>query len=173
MQAASVSRRWVFVALSAAMVNAVFARWLQIGAWRPDILLVALVYLGLTSGRTPAVLVGFVAGIYQDLYAPQILGVHALSHSLTGYLAGMVGEKVQAEQVMIQVVALFTLSVVNATTVGLTMGASGLSGFLIHRALLSSVYTTVVGLLAVALLSDWLLPRGWGVRDRSSRRRVR
>ncbi|MBN1425851.1 rod shape-determining protein MreD [Candidatus Fermentibacteria bacterium] len=173
MPTTSVSRRWIFVALSAGLVNALFARWLQIGPWQPDILLVSLVYLGLTSGPTAAVLVGFLTGIYQDLYAPQILGTHALAHTVTGYLAGVVGEKVQAEQVVIQVTTLCALCLLNSAMVGLTMGVSGLVGFLIHRALLSAVYTTVVGLLLVAVMSHWLLPRGWGVRDASARRRVR
>ncbi|MCU0611274.1 MAG: rod shape-determining protein MreD [Candidatus Eisenbacteria bacterium] len=173
MASSPASRSWVIVALGAAMANAMVGRWLLIGQWRPDILVISIVYLGLTSGPNPAVIVGFLAGLYQDLYAPPILGTHALSYTVTGYLAGLVGEKVQAERTTIQMASLLTLSLVNETIIGATMGVGGLPSFLWPRAVLSAFYSAILGLLLVSLLSDWLLPRGWGVRDASRRRRVR
>jgi rod shape-determining protein MreD len=173
MPISSASRLWIILALGATMANAAVGTWLQLGPWRPDLLLAALIYLGLTSGPAPAVAVGFLAGIYQDLYAPQILGIHALAHTITGYVAGVVGEKVQAEHITIQAVALFALTVLDETIVGATLGLSGLPGFLLVHAVVSALYTTILGVLLVSLLGDWLQPREWGRHHESRRRRVR
>ncbi len=173
MSTSAVSRRWVVVAILATMGNSVIGRWLQVGAWRPEVVMVALVYLGLTGGSVLAVIVGFLAGIYQDLYAPQVLGTHSLAYGVVGYLAALVGDTVRAERVWIQGISLFSLSLLSELVVGVTKGWAGLAEDLLSRMLLSALYTSLLGLLLAYIFGDWLLPKGWGVRDVSRWRRVR
>lgn len=173
MPASPASRRWVVIVIVATLAEATVSRQLKVLHWQPSIVLLSLVYLGLTAGRTVTVIMGFLSGLYADLYAPQLLGTHALAYTTTAYLAGIVGEKIQAERASIQMLSLFTLSLLCDAVVCVVTGTPRLPAFLLTRAAPSALYTTVVGLVLAMLLSDWLMPREWARHDTSRRRRVR
>jgi len=55
---------------------------------QPDLILLALFFIALMEGSYPATIAGFFVGLVQDLYAPQTLGLNALSKSLIGFALG-------------------------------------------------------------------------------------
>jgi rod shape-determining protein MreD len=57
---------------------------------RPDFLLIALTYLGLSEGRSKTTVFGFLAGILEDSLGAGLLGISALAKSVAGFIAGSV-----------------------------------------------------------------------------------
>gem|GEM_PF-3057279 len=157
----------------AAFVNTTLCRWLSISIWTPDAVLVALIYLGLTSGSRVAVIAGFLVGIYQDLYVPNMLGQHALAKTCIGYAAGVLSDKISVEHLPIQTATVFSLAVFHELFMAVSAGGSPgamISRFFI-RGLPSAVYTALFALILVGLFGAWLLPKEWGqARFRGTRR---
>lgn len=56
-----------------------------------DLVLIVVVYIGLTSGPTMGLLAGSVAGLVQDALSSGILGIGGLAKTLVAFLAGVVG----------------------------------------------------------------------------------
>jgi rod shape-determining protein MreD len=75
---------------------------------QPDLLIVPLFFLCVRIGGVPAVFTGFLLGLTQDFYSPQILGQNALAKSIIAYFAGLFNEKVMRLDPFIQLVLLFT-----------------------------------------------------------------
>ncbi len=65
------------------------AEYLDVGDIRPDFLLVLLIYYSARKGRINGILLGFAAGIGQDLTSSlSVLGANALSKSIVGFTTG-------------------------------------------------------------------------------------
>jgi rod shape-determining protein MreD len=56
-----------------------------------DLVLIAVVYVGMKSGPVTGVLAGTVAGLIQDALAGGILGIGGLSKTVIGFLSGVLG----------------------------------------------------------------------------------
>lgn len=54
----------------------------------PDLLTVWIVYLAIQLGQIPGTVAGFLIGVALDLVGGQFLGLHALSKTVGGFLAG-------------------------------------------------------------------------------------
>jgi rod shape-determining protein MreD len=54
----------------------------------PDLLTVWIVYLAIQLGQIPGTVAGFIVGFAVDLIGGQFLGLHALSKTTGGFLAG-------------------------------------------------------------------------------------
>ena len=82
---------------------------------RPDLLIVTLFFLAVRKGGSVTVFTGFLIGLAQDFYSPQILGQNALAKSAVGYFAGIFNEKVMRLDPFIQLVLLFTSFIIHDT----------------------------------------------------------
>ncbi len=79
------------VALAIAL-QTTLARFLMRGTVAVDLVLVAVVYVALTSGPVTGLLTGTVAGLIQDaLAASSVIGIGGLAKTVVGFLAGVVG----------------------------------------------------------------------------------
>jgi len=56
-----------------------------------DLVLIVVVYIGLSSGPVTGLLAGSVAGLLQDALSSGILGIGGLAKTLVGFAAGIVG----------------------------------------------------------------------------------
>ena len=83
------------IALAVALALALqttLARFLVRGAGGVDLVLVAVVYVALTSGPVSGLLTGTVAGLIQDaLAASSVIGIGGLAKTVVGFLAGIIG----------------------------------------------------------------------------------
>ena len=69
-------------------------RFLVRGVVSLDLVLVAVVYVALTSGSVTGLLTGAVAGLIQDVVTrvpSSIIGIGGLAKTIVGFLAGVVG----------------------------------------------------------------------------------
>ena len=80
--------RMVLIFGVALVLQSTLVRLVAIESIQPDLILLALFFVALMEGSYPATIAGFCVGLVQDLYAPQTLGLNALSKSLIGFALG-------------------------------------------------------------------------------------
>ena len=80
----------LLIGLLAILVQAFFVPIIEIGVWRPDIVLIAILYIGYRYGMISGALTGFFLGIIQDALSPLPLGISSLAGSIIGFAAGQV-----------------------------------------------------------------------------------
>jgi len=80
--------RMVLVFGVALILQSTLVRLVAIESIQPDLILLTLFFIALAEGSYPATIAGFCVGLVQDLYAPQTLGLNALSKSLIGFALG-------------------------------------------------------------------------------------
>ena len=78
------------IGLVALLLQAFFVPIIEIGVWRPDIVLLAVLYIGYRYGVIPGILSGFILGLIQDSMSPLPLGTTSFVNSLIGFAAGQI-----------------------------------------------------------------------------------
>lgn len=91
MTAGAAARAGVVVFVAALLQAAIFSS-LAVGGGAPDLLLVAVVSLGLLRGSVPGAALGFAGGLVVDLLTLETLGVTSLVLTLAGFWAGRYAE---------------------------------------------------------------------------------
>ncbi|HZT75778.1 MAG TPA: rod shape-determining protein MreD [Vicinamibacterales bacterium] len=83
----------IALAIALALVlQTTLARFVFRGSVAVDLVLVAVVYVALTSGPVAGLLTGSVAGLIQDaLAARSVIGIGGLAKTVVGFLAGIIG----------------------------------------------------------------------------------
>jgi rod shape-determining protein MreD len=81
-----------------------------------DLVLVAVVYIALTSGPGTGLLAGTFAGLVQDALSVSnpVIGIGALAKTIVGFLAGVIGTQFIVSQPLPRFVVFFAASVVHA-----------------------------------------------------------
>jgi len=106
------------IALAVALALALqttLARFLVRGTGGLDLVLVAVVYVALTSGTVPGLLTGTVAGLIQDaLAASSVIGIGGLAKTVVGFLAGVIGTQFIVSQPLPRFVVFFGASILHA-----------------------------------------------------------
>lgn len=83
---------WVVGAVVLALVlQTTLARFLVLGTAPLDLVLIVVVYVGLTSGPTTGLLAGSCAGLAQDALSSGIIGIGGLAKTIVGFLVGVAG----------------------------------------------------------------------------------
>jgi rod shape-determining protein MreD len=80
----------IIIGLVALLLQAFFVPIIEIGVWRPDLVLLAVLYLGYRYGVITGILSGFMLGLLQDSMSPLPLGISSLANSVIGFAAGQI-----------------------------------------------------------------------------------
>jgi rod shape-determining protein MreD len=78
----------ILVGIVALILQIGFVPMLEIGVWRPDLIILVVIYAGFKLGVMPGTLIGFFLGVLADLFGPGPVGISALGASIVGFLAG-------------------------------------------------------------------------------------
>jgi rod shape-determining protein MreD len=70
------------------LLQTTFIPFLSMGGFLPDVLLIWVVYIGVTRGQLEATITGFAVGLLQDAVTIQFFGLSALTKTLAGFVAG-------------------------------------------------------------------------------------
>jgi len=138
-----------------------------------DLVLVAVVYVALTSGSVAGLLTGTVAGLIQDsLLSNGLIGIGGLAKSIIGFVAGIIGTQFIVSQPLPRFLVFFVATIVQkAITIGLAVvlgqGSFGISYASIAGEALGNA---VVGVAAFQLVE--LMP-GAMERRRMGKSRLR
>ena len=84
----------VFVAIALALaLQTTFGRVLVSGTAAVDLVLVAVVYVALTSGPGAGMLAGSLAGLIQDSLSSGVIGIGGLAKCIVGFVVGGIGQQ--------------------------------------------------------------------------------
>jgi rod shape-determining protein MreD len=84
----------VLIAIALAIaLQTTLARFLVGGSAAIDLVLVAVVYVALTTGPVSGMLAGSLAGLIQDALSSGVVGIGGLAKSIVGFLAGAFGQQ--------------------------------------------------------------------------------
>ncbi|MFQ5511296.1 MAG: rod shape-determining protein MreD [Candidatus Krumholzibacteriia bacterium] len=72
---------------------------IALGEIAPDFPLLLVAYFAINQTPLKGSISGFAVGLFQDLFNPQLLGLNALTKSLTGYAVSVMGAKADPENV--------------------------------------------------------------------------
>jgi rod shape-determining protein MreD len=105
----------VILAVAAALVlQTTLVRYLVRGNVAVDLVLVVVVYVGLTMGPTPGLLAGTAGGLVQDaLSTGGITGIDGLAKTVVGFLTGLIGTQFIVVQSLPRFVVFFVATVVH------------------------------------------------------------
>ena len=138
-----------------------------------DLVLVAVVYVALTSGSVAGLMTGTVAGLIQDsLLSNGLIGIGGLAKSIIGFVAGIIGTQFIVSQPLPRFLVFFVATIVQkAITMGLGI-VLGQQSFGIPYASIAgeALGNAVVGVAAFQLIE--MLP-GAMERRRMGRSRLR
>lgn len=160
------------VALALAL-QTTLGRYVMRGTVAVDLVLVAAVYVALTSGPATGLLTGAFAGLLQDtLVASPVIGIGGLAKTIVGFLAGVLGTQFIVAQPLPRFVVFFSATVLHAV---IFMGLYTLLDIRHYGAPYAAVGgqalgNAVVGVVAFQLVE--LLP-GAVERRRAMRGRIR
>jgi rod shape-determining protein MreD len=90
------------------------ARFLVRGTVAVDLVLVAVVYVALTSGPVTGLLSGTFAGLIQDAMSSGVIGIGGLAKTVVGFLAGIIGTQFIVTHSLPRFVVFFGATVVHA-----------------------------------------------------------
>lgn len=83
---------------------------IQIAGILPDLVLLVVVFIALTSGHLQATLFGFAIGLCQDTFAPTELGLNALINAVVGFGVGITRGGFVADAIQVRL-AILTVAV--------------------------------------------------------------
>jgi rod shape-determining protein MreD len=110
----------ILIGIAAALaLQTTLARFVVGGTTAVDLVLVAVVYVALTSGPVTGMLSGTVAGLIQDALSTGVIGIGGLAKSIVGFLAGAIGQQFIVTAAFPRLVMFVAATVVHA---GVFMG---------------------------------------------------
>jgi rod shape-determining protein MreD len=109
----------------ALVLQTTMAQMLVRGTAALDLVLVVVVYVGLTMGPTTGLLAGAMAGLAQDALSSGIIGIGGLAKTVVGYLAGILGTQFIVARPLPRFIVFVAATVVHA---GIFMGTYELLG---------------------------------------------
>lgn len=104
--------KWVALFICAFVLQTTLIPSISIMGVKPDLLVLVLFMMAIKTGTMPAIYVGFLLGLAQDLYSPSILGQCALAKTLAGFFASLFNEKImRLDPIFLIVILVFTFFV--------------------------------------------------------------
>jgi rod shape-determining protein MreD len=89
-----------------------FGKYLNICGVFPNLILILVVYLGLTSGIVSAEIAGFLFGLTWDVFSTDIFGMRAVIFTVVGYLTGMTNKNFDKDRPLAQIVVVLSANLV-------------------------------------------------------------
>ncbi len=90
-----------FLLLIELIIESTILPFIKIGGAALNLVLITIVSIGLIYGKTQGMVLGLIAGLFHDILFGRVLGFHALSYMLIGYLMGIISERVYRDNKLI------------------------------------------------------------------------
>lgn len=141
--------RYIIIGILLLAIENGAGKYLDISGIRPDLLLIFTISISIRHGRIYGLLVGFFAGLAQDMTALGFLGIFALSKSSLGF---WIGRWVESRDQFIRSWSFMLIIFLCAISQGLWQGIFviegseiSFAGFFFKRVLPTAVYTGFIG----------------------------
>ena len=131
---------------------------ISIGEIGPDFMLLLVAYFAVHKKPESGAVAGFVVGLFQDLFNPELLGLNALTKSLVGYGIGVLGRKTESGSGLVFMMMIAAAALANDFVYLLFFTGLHLGKFfilLVTVSIPSAIYTALMG-FAVYKAADGL-----------------
>lgn len=165
--------RVVRVVLAIALALALqttLARFVVAGSAAVDLVLVAVVYVALTTGPASGLLAGSVAGIVQDALSSGVIGVGGLAKSIVGFTAGAIGQQFIVTAAVPRLVMFVSATALHAAVF---MGFYTAFGLRTFPSPWMAIVSQALGNALVGLVAFGVVEAAPGVMERRRQRRPR
>jgi len=81
---------FLILGIGSVIIQSQFVPFLEINVWRPDLVLIIVLFMGKRFGSTYGSTVGFILGILQDSLTSMPIGITALPKAIAGYGSGKI-----------------------------------------------------------------------------------
>jgi rod shape-determining protein MreD len=130
---------------------------ISLGGVKPDLVLAVLFVIGLLTGPVEATAAGMGIGLLQDIASASFIGFSGLTRGLVGLAAGLLGTRVidSSSPAVVPFLALFSLAegLLIVSFLQTTDGAVPFFSLVTARLLPQAIYTSLLGLLVLRLVS--------------------
>jgi rod shape-determining protein MreD len=140
--------RHVLLLLVVFVLQTTWGYFFDILELRPDLILLALVYVALRVGPFEATILGFGVGLLQDAYMPQNLGLNTLVKSLVGFGVGYGRTGIMADDLQVQAFLVFGVVLVHDLIYYLGYSGLGFAEapfFWLRYGVGRALYTSLIG----------------------------
>ena len=149
--------RYLLAAFVLILVQKVFVSLISIERISPDVLLIFVVYLALREGQIVSTSAGFLLGLAMDIMSGELLGLAALSKTVSGFIAGYFYNKeksIETPGTYLFIVIILLSSLVH-NVIYFTVYIQGTEidfwMSLLRYGLWTSLYTSIVGLIPMLI----------------------
>jgi rod shape-determining protein MreD len=154
----------VLVAIALALaLQTTLARFIVRGTAAVDLVLVAVVYVALTTGPVTGMLSGSVAGLIQDALSSGVIGIGGLAKSVVGFLVGVIGQQFIMTAALPRLVMFIAATAVHAAVF---MGLYMALGVRIFPASWQAVAGQALGNAAVGIVAFAIIEALPGIMER-------
>ncbi|MDR2399662.1 MAG: rod shape-determining protein MreD [Endomicrobium sp.] len=94
------------------MLQFFFGKYLNICGVFPNLILILVVYLGLTRGVVSAEIMGFLFGITWDVFSTDVFGIRTVIFTIIGYFTGKINKNFDKDRTLVQIVIVVLTNVV-------------------------------------------------------------
>lgn len=103
----------LLVIILAILLQSTVFTFLQVAGVKPDLILLVVVFNGFLRGSREGAFLGFLAGLAQDVFTGNYIGLNALTKMLAGYLVGLAEARFYKESVIIVSLVTFMAGILN------------------------------------------------------------
>ncbi len=89
---------YIFLYIICLFLQLILTDLIEIKQIRPDFLLIFVVWFAQHEGQAYGTIVGFFAGLFQDVYLVHFFGLSALGKSVTGFIAGLISQQSKTQK---------------------------------------------------------------------------
>lgn len=100
---------FIVVILSVILKVTLF-RLIEFGSYKPDILLIIIVFISIYEGSLTGASLGFIGGLTEDILGSGYLGLFAVSKTLIGFAFGIIGRHIYKTSIHPYALAVLTAS---------------------------------------------------------------
>ena len=99
-----------FIIICAFLLQTYMVPVLEINVWRPDLIIIIVLFIGYKYGALAATLSGFLLGIFQDSLSASPIGISSFANCIVGFLAGSFREyKIKSNTAYLSTILLLLL----------------------------------------------------------------
>ena len=93
---------------------------------KPDLIIIIVVIFSLLKGEKEGAISGFTSGLLQDIFSTGLLGINALAKTVTGFICGILKEKIFYEHILFLIpIITFLASLMQSILIFLLLRAFG------------------------------------------------
>ncbi|MBD3304768.1 rod shape-determining protein MreD [candidate division KSB3 bacterium] len=103
----------VIIFLVAMVLQTTVFHLIQIGGVKPDLVLILVVYFGLTKGSDIGCVSGFAFGLIEDMFSGMSLGANALTKTIVGFLCGFSGKHLYTQSLVTHILCVGVSTIID------------------------------------------------------------